>query len=182
MNTRSGRGFTLFMTGLPGAGKTTIAERLAQALEREHGRYATVLDGEVVRTMLSSGLAFTRADRELNLRRIGFVAAEVTRHGGICICAAIAPYASARTEARNRISEHGRFYEIHVATPQTVCEERDPKGWYRRVRRGEVRNFTGVDDPYEAPERPDLRIDTSRMTPDEEVRRILALPQRDGLL
>jgi sulfate adenylyltransferase len=132
--------------------------------------------------MLSSGLTFSRADRELNLRRIGYVAGEVTRHGGVCVCAAIAPFRSARDEARRRISQFGAFYEIYVATPLQVCETRDPKGLYKKARRGEIRNFTGVDDPFEAPEKPEAVIDTSRMTVDEEVRKILELPGRDGLL
>jgi sulfate adenylyltransferase len=176
------RGFTLYLTGLPGAGKTTVASRLKQVLETEHKRSVTLLDGDIVREMLSSGLSFNRHDRELNLRRIGYVAAEVTRHGGVCICAAIAPFRSAREEARQRIKEVGGFYEIHLATPLAVCETRDPKGLYKRARRGEIKNFTGVDDPYEAPEFPDLKIDASRMTVDEEVRKILELPARDEML
>jgi sulfate adenylyltransferase len=178
----SRRGFTLFLTGLSGAGKSTVALKLAEFIEREHGRPVTRLDGDVVREMLSSGLTFSRADRELNLRRIGSVAGEVTRHGGICVCAVIAPYASARAEARSRIEGFGRFYEIHVSTPLAVCETRDTKGLYARARRGELRGMTGIDDPFEVPASPDLSIDASRLTVDEEVRRIVALPQRDGLL
>lgn len=176
------KGFTLFLTGLPGAGKSTVSSRLLQVIERDHGRPVTRLDGDIVREMLSSGLTFSRADRELNLRRIGFVAAEVTRHGGICVCAVIAPYASARAEARARVEAVGRFYEIHVATPLAVCETRDTKGLYARARRGEVRGVTGIDDPFEAPLSPDLAVDGSRLSIDEEVRRILALPLRDQLL
>src|SRR5581483_82328 len=163
------RGFTLFMTGLPGAGKSTLAAALKQALETRHKRSVTVLDGDVVREMLSSGLTFSRADRELNLRRIGYVAGEVTKHGGICICAAIAPFRSARDEARARISQVGGFYEIYLATPLAVCE----------TRRGEIKNFTGIDDPFEPPARADAVIDASKMTVEEEVRRILELPMRD---
>ena len=170
------------MTGLPGAGKSTIANRLRQVLETDHGRSVTVLDGDIVREMLSSGLTFSRPDRELNLRRIGYVAGEVTRHGGICICAAIAPFRSAREEARSRISQFGGFYEIHVATPLAVCETRDPKGLYRKARRGEIKNFTGIDDPFEIPEKPDIAVDASKMTVDQEVKKIIALPARDGLL
>jgi sulfate adenylyltransferase len=175
------RGFTLFMTGLPGAGKTTLAGRLKDVLESRQ-RSVTVLDGDIVREMLSSGLTFSRADRELNLRRIGYVAAEVTRHGGICICAVIAPFRSAREEARARISQFGGFYEIHLATPLAICETRDPKGLYKRARRGEIRNFTGIDDPYEKPEAPDLILDASRMSVDDEVRKVLDLASRDKLL
>ncbi len=170
------------MTGLPGAGKTTLAGQLKQTLETQRKRSVTVLDGDIVREMLSSGLTFSRADRELNLRRIGYVAGEVTRHGGICICAVIAPFRSAREEARQRISQYGGFYELYVATPLAVCETRDSKGLYKRARRGEIKNFTGVDDPYETPERPDIIVDSSRMTVEEEVRRILDLPLRDKLL
>jgi sulfate adenylyltransferase len=176
------RGFTLFMTGLSGAGKTTLANALRQTLETKHKRSVTVLDGDVVREMLSSGLTFSRVDRELNLRRIGYVAGEVTRHGGVCICAAIAPYRSARDEARSRISQFGGFYEIYVATPLNVCETRDTKGLYKKARRGEIKNFTGLDDPFEPPERADVVVDAARMTVDEEVRRILDLPARDHLL
>ena len=176
------RGFTLFMTGLSGAGKSTIANALKQSLETQHKRSVTVLDGDVVREMLSSGLTFSRADRELNLRRIGYVAGEVTKHGGICICAAIAPFRSARDEARARISQVGGFYEVYVATPIEVCETRDPKGLYKKARRGEIKNFTGVDDPFEPPTRADVVIDASRMTVEEEVRKILELPIRDQLL
>jgi adenylylsulfate kinase (apsK) len=175
-------GCTFFLTGLSGAGKSTIAEHLQQRLEGEYRRPATLLDGDVVREMLSSGLSFSRADRELNIRRIGFVAAEVTRHGGICVCAAIAPFAAARSEARQRIERHGRFYEIHVATPLAVCEARDPKGLYRRARRGEIKGFTGIDDPFETPLQPELLLDASTMTVDEEIERILDLARADGLL
>ncbi|MEC9358372.1 MAG: adenylyl-sulfate kinase [Pseudomonadota bacterium] len=175
-------GFTLFLTGLPGAGKSTVAAALQKHLERECGRSSTILDGDVVREMLSSGLTFTRADRELNVRRIGYVATEVTRHGGICICAVIAPYRGAREDARERVRRVGHFYEIHMSTPPQVCEARDPKGLYRRARRGEIKGFTGVDDPYEAPLSPQASIDTSRLTVDEAVHCILRLPRLDGLL
>jgi sulfate adenylyltransferase len=176
------RGFTLFLTGLSGAGKSTLSERVAQVVQAECRRPATILDGDIVREMLSSGLTFSRADRELNIRRIGYVAGEVTRHGGICICAAIAPFRSARAEVRARISQLGGFYEIHVATPLAVCESRDPKGLYKKARRGEIKGFTGVDDPFEVPESPELAVDTSQVTLDQAVKQILALPRRDGLL
>jgi sulfate adenylyltransferase len=176
------RGFTIFMTGLSGAGKSTISQRIVEVVDRDFKRPVTVLDGDVVREMLSSGLTFSKADRELNLRRIGFVAGEVTKHGGICVCAVIAPYASARAEARNRIAPLGGFYEVYVSTPLAVCEDRDNKGLYARARRGEIRGFTGIDDPYEPPKSPDLAIDSSRMSLDDEVQKILALPRRDKLL
>jgi sulfate adenylyltransferase len=176
------RGFTIFLTGLSGAGKSTISKRILEVVERDFRRPVTILDGDVVREMLSSGLTFSRSDRELNLRRIGYVAGEVTRHGGICVCAVIAPYESARAEARARIAPHGGFYEIYVSTPLAVCESRDNKGLYARARRGEIRGFTGIDDPFEPPKNPDLAIDTSRMSLDDEVQKILALPRRDKLL
>src|SRR5690349_13162914 len=161
------------MTGLPSAGKTTLAGALREAIEARFARPVTVLDGDVVREMLSSGLTFSREDRELNIRRIGYVAAEVTRHGGVCVCAAIAPYASARAEARTRIAAAGRFYEVYVSTPLAVCETRDAKGLYRRARRGELRGMTGIDDPFEAPARPDVAVDTSRLTPAQALEKIL---------
>lgn len=170
------------MTGFSGAGKSTIAQRLVEVVEEEYQRPLTLLDGDVIRRMLSSGLTFSRADRELNIRRIGYVAAEVTRHGGVCVCAAIAPFRSVRAEARAAVEVFGRFYEVHISTPLAVCEQRDPKGLYRKVRRGEIKGFTGVDDPFEAPQQCELEIDTSAMSLEDEVRRILALPAADGLL
>jgi sulfate adenylyltransferase len=182
MTNHARKGFTIFLTGLSASGKSTIGAKIMEVVERDYARPVTVLDGDIVREMLSSGLTFSRADRELNIRRIGYVAGEVTRHGGICVCAAIAPYRSARQEARSRIERFGAFYEIHVSTPLQVCEARDPKGLYRKARRGEIKGFTGIDDPFEAPERPDLTIDASRIQVDEAVRRILALPTAAGLL
>jgi sulfate adenylyltransferase len=182
MTAPSRRGFTLFMTGLSGAGKSTLAERLAQRIQEQYQRPTTILDGDIVREMLSSGLTFSRADRELNIRRIGYVAGEVSKHGGICICAAIAPFRSARAEVRARISQLGGFYEIYVATPLAVCESRDPKGLYRKARRGEIKGFTGIDDPFEIPDDAEVSIDTSKLSPDAAAGRILALPERDGLL
>lgn len=175
-------GFTLFLTGLSGAGKSTLASQLVSRLEEQHGRPVTLLDGDIVREMLSSGLTFSKSDRELNVRRIGYVAAEVVKHGGICVCAAIAPYRSSRAEARQRVGRYGAFYEIHVATPLAVCEQRDTKGLYARARRGELKGLTGIDDPFEAPEAPELALDLSRMKPADAVDRVLELPRRDGLL
>jgi sulfate adenylyltransferase len=176
------RGFTLFMTGLSGAGKSTLSERVAQVIQTDYQRPATILDGDIVREMLSSGLTFSRADRELNIRRIGYVAGEVTKHGGICICAAIAPFRTARAEVRARISQIGAFYEVYIATPLAVCESRDPKGLYKKARRGEIKGFTGIDDPFEIPEHAEISIDTSKISIDEAAKKILALPARDGLL
>lgn len=170
------RGFTLFMTGLSGAGKSTICERLFGVIEGKYKRPVTMLDGDIVREMLSSGLTFSRADREFNIRRIGYVAVEVTKHGGICICAVIAPFRSSRAEARTRIEKIGKFYEPYIATPLAVCEQRDPKGLYKKAWRGEIKGFTSIDDPFKAPEHAELLIDTSRSTLEDEVCNILELP------
>lgn len=163
------RGITFFFTGLSGAGKSTIAEALTARIQCELERAVTVLDGDVVRTHLSSGLGFSKADRNKNIERIAFVAAEVTKHGGIVVCAAIAPYDSARQTARSMVEQHGRFVEVYVSTPLSVCEQRDPKGLYAKVRAGEIKSFTGVDDPYEAPSSPDVVLDASQLTVDASV-------------
>jgi sulfate adenylyltransferase len=159
-------GVTVFLTGLSGAGKSTIADALVASLEAE-GRPVTVLDGDVVRTHLSSELTFSREHRDLNIRRIGFVAGEVVKHGGTVVVAAIAPYEQAREEARALVEKHGRFLLVHVATPLEVAEQRDVKGLYAKARAGVIPHFTGVSDPYEAPGRAELTIDTS-VTPLEE--------------
>jgi len=155
------QGFALFFTGLSGSGKSTLAQAVLARLLETGSRPVTVLDGDEVRRHLSRGLGFSREDRDANITRIGFVAGEVVRHGGIVICAPIAPYASARTEARQLVEAHGRFMEIHVSTPLEVCEARDRKGLYAAARAGKIKGFTGIDDPYEAPVAPELRIDTS---------------------
>jgi adenylyl-sulfate kinase len=159
-------GVTVFLTGLSGAGKSTIADALVAGLEAE-GRPVTVLDGDVVRTHLSSELSFSKEHRDLNIRRIGWVAGEVVKHGGTAVVAAIAPYEEAREQARKLVEEHGRFVLVHLATPLEVCEQRDVKGLYARARAGEIPEFTGVSDPYEPPVSPELVIDTS-VTPLEE--------------
>lgn len=169
------RGITVFFTGLSGSGKSTVARGLADALIERGGRTVTLLDGDVVRTMLSSGLTFSRADRDLNIRRIGFVAAEITRHGGTAICAPIAPYAATRAEVRRMVSAVGDFILVHVATPLEECERRDRKGLYAKARAGLIPEFTGISDPYEVPDDADLALDTSLLTPDEAVGRVLDL-------
>ena len=181
MSAAKSRGLIIFFTGLPGAGKSTLAQALADRLA-ELGRAATLLDGDEVRRLLSSELGYSRPHRDLNVLRIGFVAAEVARHGGIAICAQIAPYAAARAEVRRRGSAAGHFLLVHVSTPLEVCERRDPKGHYARARAGLLPGFTGVSDPYEPPQDPDLNIDTQDCTPGEAVGRIVARLQRDGLL
>lgn len=164
-------GVTVFLTGLSGAGKSTIADALVASLEAD-GRPVTVLDGDVVRTHLSSELTFSKDHRDLNIRRIGWVAGEITRHGGTVVVAAIAPYAAAREEARALVEEHGRFVLVHLATPLEVCEQRDVKGLYARARAGEIPEFTGVSDPYEPPARAEVVIDTSVTPLPDSVARI----------
>jgi sulfate adenylyltransferase len=169
------RGITVFFTGLSGSGKSTVARGLADALVERGGRTVTLLDGDVVRRMLSAGLTFSRADRDLNIRRIGFVAAEITRHGGTAVCAPIAPYAATRAEVRRMVSAVGDFILVHVATPLEECERRDRKGLYAKARAGQIPEFTGISDPYEEPDDADLTLDTSRLAPDEAVARVLDL-------
>ncbi|TDC55426.1 adenylyl-sulfate kinase [Actinomadura sp. KC345] len=174
------RGITVFFTGLSGSGKSTVARGLADALIERGGRTVTLLDGDVVRRMLSAGLTFSRADRDLNIRRIGFVAAEITRHGGTAICAPIAPYAATRAEVRRMVSAVGDFILVHVATPLEECERRDRKGLYAKARAGLIPEFTGISDPYEEPEDADLTLDTSRMAPDEAVGKVIELLTEGG--
>ncbi|MEU8798011.1 adenylyl-sulfate kinase [Spirillospora sp. NPDC048819] len=174
------RGITVFFTGLSGSGKSTVARGLADALIERGGRTVTLLDGDVVRRMLSAGLTFSRADRDLNIRRIGFVAAEITRHGGTAICAPIAPYAATRAEVRRMVSAVGDFILVHVATPLEECERRDRKGLYAKARAGLIPEFTGISDPYEEPEDADLTLDTSRLAPDEAVGEVLDLLVEGG--
>jgi len=174
------RGFCLWFTGLSGAGKTTIADVLLVRL-MEHGRQVTSLDGDVVRTHLSKGLGFSREDRDTNILRIGFVAAEVVRHNGVAVVAAVSPYQAARDEVRGMVGGD-RFLLVHVATPLEVCERRDPKGLYARARRGETRGVTGIDDPYEAPVNPDLVLQTESVTPEENAQRVLDVLVARGLV
>lgn len=177
---RHRQGVAIWFTGLSGAGKSTTAEALT-ALLLEHGRQVTVLDGDVVRTHLSRGLGFSKEDRDLNIRRIGFVASEIVRHGGMAIAAAVSPYRSTRNDVRAMVNE-GHFVEVFVDTPLTVCEERDTKGMYAKARRGEIENFTGIDDPYERPIDPELTIDTLAHSPEENARRILAFLVEKGFV
>ena len=168
---RHRQGVCIWFTGLSGAGKSTTAEVLTVLL-LEHGRQVTLLDGDVVRTHLSKGLGFSKEDRDTNIRRIGFVAAEVVQHGGVAICAAVSPYRATRNDVRNLIgAEH--FVEVFVDTPLEVCETRDTKGMYAKARRGEIKEFTGIDDPYEPPAQPEVTLDTVTHTPEENARLIL---------
>ena len=171
----SGSGAVVLLTGLSGSGKSTVAKLVAERLSLESQREVTLLDGDEVRQVLSSGLGFSREDREMNVRRIGWVAALVARYEGIAICAPIAPYASMRAEMRAQAEAVGRFVLVHVSTPLEVCEARDRKGLYAKARRGEIPQFTGISDPYEVPTDADLVIDTSELTVEECVERVLAV-------
>jgi sulfate adenylyltransferase len=179
---RSERGLAIFFTGLSGSGKSTIARGLAEALTERGDRTVSLLDGDHVRRLLSAGLTFSRADRDLNIARIGYVAAEVARHGGIAICAPIAPYAQARAVARKLVTEVGDFLLIYVSTPVDVCAARDRKGLYAKARAGLIKGFTGVSDPYEEPRDADLVLDTSAMTRDQAVSAVLRLLVNGGWL
>src|SRR5580693_1192538 len=179
---RAERGLAIFFTGLSGSGKSTIARGLAEALTERGDRTVSLLDGDRVRQLLSAGLTFSRADRDLKIARIGYVAAEVARHGGIAICAPIAPYAQARAVARKLVTEVGDFLLIYVSTTVEVCEARDRKGLYAKARAGLIKGFTGVSDPYEEPRDADLVLDTSAMTRDEAVSAILKLLVNGGWL
>jgi sulfate adenylyltransferase len=172
------QGFCIWFTGLSGSGKSTTAEVLTSLL-LERGRQITVLDGDVVRTHLSKGLGFSREDRDTNILRIGFVASEIVRHGGVAVCAAVSPYRAARNECRKMVGPE-RFIEVFVDTPIDVCEQRDVKGMYARARRGEIKGFTGVDDPYENPTDAEIVLDTVDITPEENARRIIAYLEERG--
>lgn len=164
------RGVTVWLTGLSGAGKTTIARALEEEL-RARGRRVEVLDGDVIRQNLTRGLGFSKEDRDENIRRIGFVAHLLTRNGVIVLVAAISPYREVREEVRRRI---GDFVEVYVNAPLEVCEQRDVKGLYRRARAGEISHFTGIDDPYEPPPAPEVECRTDRETVEESVRKVLS--------
>ncbi|MFB3904536.1 MAG: bifunctional sulfate adenylyltransferase/adenylylsulfate kinase [Acidobacteriota bacterium] len=177
---RHRQGFCLWFTGLSGAGKSTIGEIVTVMLQ-ERGLQVTVMDGDVVRTHLSKGLGFSREDRDINIRRIGFVAAEIVRHGGRVICAAVSPYRSTRNDVRNMIGRDN-FIEVFVDTPLEVCEQRDTKGMYAKARRGEIKGFTGIDDPYEPPVSPELTIKTTEQTAEEAAKTIIDFLIKERLL
>jgi sulfate adenylyltransferase len=177
----SERGFTVFFTGLSGAGKSTIAEDLCARLREDVGRRVTLLDGDVVRRHLSSDLGFSREERDRNVLRIGYVAAEITAHRGIAVCAPIAPYDEARREVRGLVESGGGFVLVHVATPLGVCERRDRKGLYARARAGMLPQFTGISDPYEVPTDADVVVDTEQSV-DAATVAILEHLQRLGYL
>ena len=176
---RHQQGACIWFTGLSGSGKSTTADILTVML-LEHGRQVTVLDGDTVRTHLSKGLGFSKEDRDTNIRRIGYVASEIVRHGGLVICAAISPYRATRQDIRNMVSED--FIEVFVDTPIEVCEQRDSKGMYAKARRGEIKGFTGIDDPYEEPLNPEITLDTVNFSPEENARKILEHLLNTGLV
>tara|TARA_B100000686_G_scaffold65738_2_gene70835 strand:- start:2194 stop:3918 length:1725 start_codon:yes stop_codon:yes gene_type:complete len=172
------QGVCLWFTGLSGAGKTATADIVTNMI-MEKGRRSTVLDGDVVRTHLSKGLGFSAEDRDTNIRRIGFVAAEVVRHGGIAICAAVSPYIATRNEVREMVGSD-KFIEVHVATPLEVAESRDVKGMYAKARRGEIKGFTGIDDPYEEPVNPEITLDTVKFSAEQNANRIVIELEKRG--
>lgn len=175
-------GFAVFFTGLSGAGKSTLARALASRLMERGGRPVTLLDGDIVRRHLSSELGFSREHRDINVRRIGFVASEITKNRGVAICAPIAPYRQTRRDVRSMVEAVGGFIEVHVSTPIETCESRDRKGLYAKARAGLIPEFTGVSDPYEVPEKPEVVLDTTALTVDEAVDRILLKLAQDGYL
>jgi adenylylsulfate kinase len=181
MNTKKNKGFTLWFTGLPCSGKSTLAELVAKELERR-GRLVDILDGDVVRTHLTKGLGFSKEDRDTNIRRIGYVCSLISRHGGVAISAAISPYRAVRDEVRANVSAHATFVEVFVDTPLEECIRRDVKGMYKKALAGEMKNFTGVDDPYEPPLNPELTIHTMEETPEASCARILQKLEQLGLI
>lgn len=168
------QGFTVFLTGLPSSGKSTLANALSLKLRELTDRPITLLDGDVIRTHLSKGLGFSQEDREANITRVGYVASEITRHGGIVICALVSPFSRARKIVREMISEAGGFIETYVATPLEVCEQRDRKGMYKKAREGVIRQFTGISDPYEEPEAAEITINTVDLQPADIVDNIIS--------
>jgi sulfate adenylyltransferase len=167
---------------LSGAGKSTIAKVIYSKFLEIGDRPVTLLDGDIVRRNLSSELSFSKEHRDINVLRIGFVASEITKNRGIAICAPIAPYQYTRDEIRRVIEEYGGFIEVHVSTPIEECEKRDRKGMYAKARAGLIKGFTGVDDPYEAPEAPEIRVDTTDMTPVEAAQEILLFLGKKGYI
>ncbi|MCA3508960.1 MAG: bifunctional sulfate adenylyltransferase/adenylylsulfate kinase [Rhodobacter sp.] len=179
---RSRQGFTVFFTGLSGSGKSTIANALMVKLMEMGGRPVTLLDGDVVRKHLSSELGFSREHRDINIKRIGYVASEITKNGGIAICAPIAPYAATRRAVREMVEQYGAFIEVHVATAIEECERRDRKGLYKLAREGKIKEFTGISDPYEAPVTPELRLDTESVEVDHCAHQVILKLEQMGLI
>lgn len=175
-------GITLFFTGLSGSGKSTLAKLVYARFIEDGNRPVTLLDGDVVRTYLSSELGFSKEHRDINVKRIGYVASEINKNGGIAICAPIAPYTEVRNYVRSINTRYGDFIEIHVSTPLEVCEKRDRKGLYAKARKGEIKQFTGISDPYEEPVNPEIKIDTSQLSPTEAAQQIMLYLINEGYL
>ena len=179
---RSKQGLTLFFTGFSGSGKSTLARIIYAKFIEEGKRPVTLLDGDVVRLNLSSELGFSKKDRITNVARIAYVASEITKNRGVAICAPIAPYTSMRADARTKINEYGAFIEIHVATSIEECEKRDRKGLYAKARKGIIPEFTGISDPYDIPENPEIRVDTKNMSPMQAAQDIYLYLIREGYI
>jgi sulfate adenylyltransferase len=179
---RHEQGYTVFFTGLSGSGKSTVANALMVKLLEHGGPRVTLLDGDLVRKHLSSELGFSREHRDVNVLRIGYVASEITKNGGVAICAPIAPYAATRRKVREMIEPLGGFIEVHVATPLEVCEARDRKGLYAKARAGLIKEFTGISDPYEIPTAPEVQVDTQSLSADMAAQQVLVELERLGYL
>jgi sulfate adenylyltransferase len=179
---RHQQGVTIFFTGLSGSGKSTIANVLLTKFLEVGGRPVTILDGDLVRKHLSSELGFSKEHRDINIRRIGYVASEITKNGGIAICAPIAPYDSVRKQVRHMIEPYGGFILVHIATPVETCEQRDRKGLYAKARAGIIKEFTGISDPYEAPADAEVTIDTAELTAEEAAQEIILHLEREGFI
>jgi sulfate adenylyltransferase len=179
---RANQGFTVFFTGLSGSGKSTVANALMVKLMEMGGRPVSLLDGDVVRKHLSSELGFSKEHRDINIKRIGYVASEITKNGGIAICAPIAPYTATRRAVREMVEAGGAFVEVHVATPLDECERRDRKGLYKLAREGKIKEFTGISDPYEEPANPELRVDTTDIDVDSAAHQVLLKLESMGLI
>ena len=176
------RGFTIFFTGLSGSGKSTIAKSLYSKLMEIGSRPVTLLDGDIVRTHLSSELGFSKEHRNLNIKRIGFVASEITKNRGAAICAPIAPYEESRNYVKEIIAQYGEYILVHVSTSLEVCEKRDTKGLYKKAKEGLIKGLTGVDDPYEAPKNPDIIIDTDGISVSDAVNNIMDYLNKNNLI
>ncbi len=179
---RAKQGFTVFFTGLSGSGKSTVANALLTKLMEMGGRPVTILDGDVVRKHLSSELGFSKEHRDINIRRIGYVASEITKNGGIAICAPIAPYEATRASVREMVEAYGAFVEVHVATSIEECERRDRKGLYKLAREGKIKEFTGISDPYEAPRAPEVRLETENLDVDYCAQQVILKLENMGLI
>ena len=179
---RHKQGVTIFFTGLSGSGKSTIANVLMTKFLETGGRPVTLLDGDLVRKHLSSELGFSKEHRDINIRRIGYVASEITKNGGIAICAPIAPYDATRKHVRQMIEPYGGFILVHIATSVEVCEQRDRKGLYAKARAGILKEFTGISDPYEVPADAEVTINTGELSPEEAAQEIILHLEREGFI